>query len=151
MTRGALHDKMNPVMRVLLCVLALAVVFSGFSCPAATREERKEAAAWVKAEIDRRQKTLALLAKIKDEGSAVRAGRALASLYSSTAGGATAMGDRGAESRPVGEVMEREEKRNAKRIEKLETQIAAEKERVRSLELNCPELETALELMEREP
>lgn len=145
------HDKMSLAMRAFLCVLTLTLAFSGTLCPAATREERKEAAAWVKAEIGRRQKALALLTKVKDEGSAVRSGRALASLYSSTAGGATVMGDRGASARPAGEVMEREEKRNVKRIEKLKAQMAAEKERIEALELDCPELEAALELMESEP
>lgn len=138
-------------MRLFLCVLMLAGVLSGGALAAATREERKEAAAWAKQEISRRQKALSLLTKVKDERSAARVGPALAALYSSAAGGQTAMGEVGAPARPAGEAMEAEDRRNAARVEKQKAALAAEKERIEALELDCPELKAGLELMEREP
>ena len=142
---------MTRMMRLFLCVLMLAGVLSDVSLAAVTREERKEAAAWVKQEISRRQKALSLLTKVKDERTAARVGPALAALYSSAAGGQTAMGEVGPAARPVGEAMEAEDRKNAARVEKQKAALAAEKGRIEALELDCPELKAGLELMEKEP
>ncbi len=142
---------MTRMMRVFLCVLMLAGVLSDVSLAAVTREERKEAAAWAKQEISRRQKALSLLMKVKDERSAARVGPVLAALYSSAAGGQTAMGEVGASARPVGEAMEAEDRKNAARVEKQKAALEAERARIEALELDCPELKAGLELMGREP
>ncbi len=137
---------MKPLTYLLLTVFALPLVFP-LAEAAPDRFERKDAAVWVKEEMNRRKKTLALLKKIKDEKSADKAAKALLALYG-VSGKQTAMGESGPAQKPTGEAYEEAEAKNARQLEKLDAAIAAQRERIEELELESSRLSEAFAAMD---
>ncbi len=144
---------MMPVMRTivffLLALFALPLALVPADA-APDRDERKEAAVWVKEETTRLKKTLALLKKVKDEKSATKVGKALLELYGAS-GESTAMGETGPGEKPTGEAFTEAEKKNAKALLKLNKGIAAQRERIEKLDLESPKLSEALSAVDEAP
>ncbi len=136
---------MKTTFYLLLTALILPLTLPASAAP--DRFERKEAATWVKEEMNRRKKTLALLKRVKDEKSAEKVGKALLEMYDA-GGEETALGETGPAPKPTGEAMAAAEEKNAKALEKMQKAIAAERERIAELEIESSTLTKALNAMD---
>ncbi len=137
-------------MRTTHLLLLAAFVLPLASPPAGAapdREERKEASIWVKEEMNRRKKTLALLKKVKDEKSANKAAKALMELYA-VSGQQTALGETGPARKPTGEAFSEAEAKNTRQLEKLDAAISAQRKRIAALELKSASLSEACAAMD---
>ncbi len=139
-------------MKRLACCLIALFVLQPLTAPAASpdRFEKQGATVWVKQEMTRLKKTLALLKRIKDERSAKKGAKALQDMYGK-AGTTTAMGEVAPPELPKGEAVAAAVARNAPRLASLEQAIVEETERIEALELKSTELAEALEAMRRVP
>ncbi len=135
---------MKAILYLLLAVLALPMALPLAAAP--DRFEKKEAAAWVKEEMGRLKKTLAILKRVKDEKSADKAGKALLALYE-VEREQTAMGEVGPARKPEGEAMMEAEEKNAKALEKMQKAIDSQCLRIAALELESPTLAKGLAAM----
>ncbi len=137
--------------RLICCLLAVATLMVASPLSAAPdRYEKQGATVWVKDEMNRLKKTLALLKRVKDERSAAKASKVLLDMYG-RAGESTAMGEVGAPEIPKGEAVAAAVARNAPRIEALEQAVAEQCTRIEALELESADLATALAALKRQP
>ncbi len=139
-------------MKRLACCLLVLIAFS-FAAPLAAapdRFEKQGATLWVKEEMTRLKKTLALLRRVKDEKSAEKVAKVLLEMYGRV-GERTAMGEVGAAEVPKGEAAEAAFARNAPRIQALEEAIAEQCTRIEALELTSEDFASALKSVKLAP
>ncbi|MBE6416947.1 MAG: hypothetical protein E7033_00610 [Akkermansiaceae bacterium] len=114
------------------------------------RVEKKEAAAWYKKKLARQKKAIAALKKVKDEKSAKKAASSIMKLYGHLVGGEqTAMGTTGAAEVPSGEAADEVAAKYEKQLDKLQEQLNKELERIGELELSVPELDEAIDAVNK--
>lgn len=114
------------------------------------RVEKKEAAAWYKKKLARQKKAIAALKKVKDEKSAKKAAASIMKLYGHLVGGEqTAMGTAGPAEVPSGEAADEVAVKYEKQLDKLQEQLNNEIERIGGLELSVPELDEAIEAVNK--
>ena len=114
------------------------------------RMEKKEAATWYKKKLARQKKAVAALKKVKDEKSAKKAAASIMKLYGSLVGGEkTAMGTSGPAEVPSGEAADEVAAKFERQLEKLQEQLNDEHERIGELELSVPELDEAIEAVNK--
>ncbi len=140
---------MKPLTCLLLALFAF-VVSSPLPAASPDRYEKQGATLWVKEEMTRLKKTLALLKRVHDEKSANKTAKALLTIYGG-AGENTAMGEVGAPQLPKGEAVAAAVARNAPRLAALEQAIAEQRERIEALELESADLARALDALSRTP
>ncbi len=143
----------TPVMKPLLYILSALFVFTlAEPLAAATpdRFEKQGATVWVKEEMTRLKKTLALLKRVRDEKSADKASKVLLSMYG-RAGTATAMGEVGAAQLPKGDAFAAAMGRNAPRIAALEEAVKEQCKRIAALELESADMADALDALSKAP
>ncbi len=139
---------MKPLAYLLLAVFILPLATPLSAAP--DRFEKQGATLWVKEETTRLKKTLALLKRVKDKRSAEKSGKALLEMYGDGEEN-TAMGTVGPAELPKGEAVASAVARNAPRLASLEQAIEAQCERIKTLELESPTMERALEVLSRVP
>ncbi len=141
----------SAMKRLAFCLLTLVALSVGTPLSAAPdRFEKQGATVWVKEEMTRLKKTLAVLKRVKDEKSAEKAAKVLQGMYGRV-GESTAMGEVGAAEIPKGEAVASAVARNAPRIAALEQAIAEQCERIDALELKSAEFASVLESVKRAP
>ncbi len=114
------------------------------------RVEKKEAAAWYKKKLARQKKAIAALKKVKDEKSAKKAASSIMKLYGRLVGGEqTAMGTSGPAEVPSGEAADEVAAKYEKQLDKLQEQLNKELERIGELELSVPELDEAIDAVNK--
>lgn len=110
------------------------------------RMEKKEAADWYKKKLARQKKAIAALKKVKNEKTAKKAADAIMKHYGKLVGGnSTAMGTTAAAEIPTGDAMDEMAEKYEKQLEKLQEQLNDEIERIGELNINCAELDKAIE------
>ena len=119
--------------------------------PAAeSRAEKKEAAEWYKKKIARQKKAIAALKKVRDEKSAKKAAETIMKYYGKLVGGkSTAMGTSGPAEVPEGDAMDAAAEKYEKQLEKLQEQLNDEIERIGELNISCPELDKAIDAVNK--
>ena len=114
------------------------------------RVEKKEAAAWYKKKLARQKKAIAALKKVKDEKSAKKAASSIMKQYGHLVGGEqTAMGTTGPAEVPSGEAADEVAAKYEKQLDKLQEQLNKELERIGELELSVPELDEAIDAVNK--
>lgn len=113
------------------------------------REEKRLAADWMKNELNTLRKTVTLLKKIKNAKTVAAPLKEIQSLYGISSGvKKTAMGESAPASKPEGAAYDEQEKKNASSLKKVKKEISAEMERIKALNLDNSELESAFEWLE---
>ncbi|MBQ4594868.1 MAG: hypothetical protein IJA81_09565 [Akkermansia sp.] len=113
---------------------------------AETRMEKKDAADWYKKKLARQKKAVSALKKVKNEKTAKKAAATIMKHYGKLVGGKqTAMGSSGPAEIPENESMDAMAEKYEKQLEKLQEQLNAEIERIGELEIDCKELDEAIE------
>lgn len=114
------------------------------------RVEKKEATSWYKKKLARQKKAIAALKKVKDEKSAKKAAASIMKLYGHLVGGdQTAMGTSGPAEVPSGEAADEVATKFEKQLSKLQEQLNDEINRIGELELSVPELDEAIDAVNK--
>lgn len=113
---------------------------------AETRQEKKDAADWYKKKLARMKKAVSALKKVKNEKTAKKAAASIMKHYGKLVGGKqTGMGTTKAAEVPENASMDAMAEKYEKQIEKLQEQLNAEIERIGELEIDCKELDEAID------
>lgn len=113
---------------------------------AEARMEKKDAADWYKKKLARQKKAVSALKKVKNEKTAKKAAATIMKHYGKLVGGKqTAMGSSGPAEIPDNESMDAMAEKYEKQLEKLQEQLNAEIERIGELEIDCKELDEAID------
>lgn len=136
----------------LFMVMDAPLVFAADDEPksaADTRAEKKEATNWYKQKLARQKKALGALKKVKNDKTAKKAAASIMKHYEHLVGGKeTAMGRSEAAEVPTGDAMDEAAEKMQKQLERMDTQIEKEIERINELELDCPELDKAIDAIQ---
>lgn len=113
---------------------------------AEARMEKKDAADWYKKKLARQKKAVSALKKVKNEKTAKKAAATIMKHYGKLVGGKeTGMGASRPAEIPENESMDAMAEKYEKQLEKLQEQLNAEIERIGELEIDCKELDEALD------
>ncbi len=117
---------------------------------AESRAEKKEATTWYKQKLARQKKALGALKKVKNEKTAKKAASAIMKHYDHLVGGKeTAMGRSEAAEVPTGAAMDEAAEKMQKQLERMDSQIEKEIERINELDISCPELDKAIDAVQK--
>ena len=115
-----------------------------------TRMEKKEAAEWYKKKLARQKKAIAALKKVKNEKTAKKAAEAIMKHYGKLVGGEkTAMGTTAAAEIPETDAMDDMAEKYEKQLDKMQEQLNEEIERIGELNIECPELDEAIDAVNK--
>ncbi len=107
--------------------------------PKATRDEIKEAQAWIKQQLNLSKKSTAILKRVKDNRSAEKSLAAFKKVLPALPGTSTGFGTTGKPKAPEGAGIDQIREKSAKAIEKASTDLTTQIERVEALEIDNPE------------
>lgn len=135
-------------MKYILTPLFL-LAFLGLQVNAAddSRQEKKEAVAWVKTSADSKKKLITAAKKVKNEKSAEKFAKDVAKIYDalSVEGKETGMGKTVAATAPSSDSMSAELEKKSDSMKKLDDALDKELERIEGLNIESSSLDKALE------
>ncbi len=109
------------------------------AAPKPTRDEIKEAQAWIKQQLNLSKKSTAILKRVKDNRSAEKSLAAFKKVLPAVAGTTTGFGTTGKPTAPEGAGIDQIREKSAKAIEKASNDLTTQIERVEALEIENPE------------
>ncbi len=115
------------------------------AAPKATREEIKEAQAWIKQQLNLSKKSIATLKRVKDNRSAEKSLASFKKFLPAVAGTSTGFGTTGKPKAPEGAGIEQIREKSAKAIEKASKDLTTQIERVEALEIDNAEFAQRIE------
>ncbi len=136
---------------LLLTLLFCSYMGAPIQAADESKEERKEAVAWVKNSMVSKKKMITAAKKVKNEKSADKFAKEIAKIYADLKvdGESTAMGDSAPAKTPSGEIYTAEAAKKEAAMKKLDEELDKEQERIEELNLESSSLKKALEQMKK--